>query len=95
MHLQRGACGLHGAVLPADSVNEKVTRGKLKSAVERAITKKTVVILDSLNNIKVNRFGSEEPLVLPWAFAPGARRTRSQQQPTPLLPYSMLSGLPV
>jgi hypothetical protein len=34
-------------------VQEKATRGALKAAVERAISKKTIVILDSLNNIKV------------------------------------------
>lgn len=38
---------------PAAVVQEKATRGALKSAVERAISKKTIVILDSLNNIKV------------------------------------------
>lgn len=37
----------------AGSVEEKKTRGALKSAVERTVSKKTVVILDSLNNIKV------------------------------------------
>ena len=36
----------------ADSVSEKITRGRLKSAAERDINRKTVVILDSLNNIK-------------------------------------------
>ena len=37
-----------------NSVQEKHTRGKLKSAVERALAEKgSIVILDSLNNIKV------------------------------------------
>ena len=36
----------------ADSVSEKITRGRLKSAAERQINRKTIVILDSLNNIK-------------------------------------------
>jgi hypothetical protein len=45
--------------MPAGSVQEKATRGALKSAVERAISKKTVVVLDSLNNIKV---GQQLPL---------------------------------
>ncbi len=34
------------------SAAEKETRAKLKSAVERALSKKTVVVLDSLNSIK-------------------------------------------
>ncbi|KAF6252971.1 chromatin associated protein KTI12 [Scenedesmus sp. NREL 46B-D3] len=38
------------------TVQEKATRGTLKSAVERAISKKTVIILDSLNNIKGYRY---------------------------------------
>lgn len=37
---------------PADSVNEKNTRGRVKSAVERHISRKGVAIVDSLNNIK-------------------------------------------
>ena len=36
----------------ADTVNEKITRGRLKSTTERQINRKTIVILDSLNNIK-------------------------------------------
>jgi protein KTI12 len=36
----------------ADSVSEKITRGRLKSAAERHINRNTIVILDSLNNIK-------------------------------------------
>lgn len=36
----------------ADSVNEKNTRGRLKSAVEKAVSRKAILILDSLNNIK-------------------------------------------
>lgn len=39
----------------AATVQEKATRGTLKSAVERAISKRTMVILDSINNIKVVR----------------------------------------
>lgn len=39
-------------LLNADSVSEKNTRGSLKSAVERAVSKRHYVILDSLNNIK-------------------------------------------
>ena len=35
-----------------DSVSEKTTRGRLKAAVERALTKTSIVIFDSLNNIK-------------------------------------------
>eukprot|EP00775_Hariotina_reticulata_P012545 gene12545-12678_t len=38
------------------SGHEKATRGALKSAVERAISKKTIVLLDSLNNIKGYRY---------------------------------------
>ena len=38
-----------------NAVQEKHTRGKLKSAVDRALSSKnTVVIFDSLNNIKVH-----------------------------------------
>ncbi|CAL8466010.1 g5546 [Coccomyxa elongata] len=39
-----------------DSVSEKNTRGSLKSAVERAVSKRHFVILDSLNNIKGYRY---------------------------------------
>ena len=39
-----------------DSANEKETRGKIKAAVERAITKDAVVIADSLNYIKGYRY---------------------------------------
>lgn len=38
---------------PAGVVNEKNTRGKLKSTVERLVGRKGVTILDSINNIKV------------------------------------------
>ncbi len=38
---------------PAGVVNEKNTRGKLKSTVERVVGRKGVTILDSINNIKV------------------------------------------
>ena len=38
----------------ADSAKEKVTRSSLKSAVERSLTGDTIVILDSLNYIKVH-----------------------------------------
>ncbi|EIE18514.1 chromatin associated protein KTI12 [Coccomyxa subellipsoidea C-169] len=39
-----------------DTVSEKNTRGKLKSAVERSISKRHFIILDSLNNIKGYRY---------------------------------------
>ncbi|KAG1671711.1 hypothetical protein FOA52_007503 [Chlamydomonas sp. UWO 241] len=39
-----------------DTVSEKNTRGKLKSAAERATNKRNVVILDSINNIKGYRY---------------------------------------
>lgn len=39
-------------ILKEDSASEKNTRGRLKAAVERALTKSTIVIFDSLNNIK-------------------------------------------
>ncbi|GAM25867.1 hypothetical protein SAMD00019534_090420, partial [Acytostelium subglobosum LB1] len=39
-----------------DSVSEKMTRGALKAAVERSLTKDTVVISDSLNYIKGYRY---------------------------------------
>ena len=39
-------------ILKEDSVSEKNTRGRLKAAVERSLTKSTIVIFDSLNNIK-------------------------------------------
>lgn len=45
------ACMSH--MLLPDTVSEKNTRGKLRSAVERGLSQKQVVILDSLNNIKV------------------------------------------
>jgi endonuclease IV len=44
----------HAHACTPGAVQEKATRGALKSAVERAISKKTIVILDSLNNIKVS-----------------------------------------
>lgn len=37
------------------SRDEKITRASLKSSVERVLSKQQVVILDSLNNIKVRR----------------------------------------
>ncbi|KAK9819699.1 hypothetical protein WJX72_001375 [[Myrmecia] bisecta] len=39
-----------------DSASEKNTRGTLKAATDRSLTKGTVVILDSLNNIKGYRY---------------------------------------
>ncbi|KAK9865337.1 hypothetical protein WJX84_009177 [Apatococcus fuscideae] len=39
-----------------DSASEKNTRGRLKAAVERALTKSSIVIFDSLNNIKGYRY---------------------------------------
>lgn len=39
-----------------DSFNEKQTRGKVKAAVERALTRDDVVIVDSLNYIKGFRY---------------------------------------
>ena len=39
--------------LASDAYSEKHTRSKLKSAVERLISKKGVLILDSMNSIKV------------------------------------------
>ncbi|KAK9845599.1 hypothetical protein WJX84_006362 [Apatococcus fuscideae] len=39
-----------------DSVSEKSTRGRLKAAVERSLTKSSIVIFDSLNNIKGYRY---------------------------------------
>lgn len=36
--------------------NEKNTRGNIRAAVDRAISKRTIVILDSLNNIKGYRY---------------------------------------
>ncbi|GMH43239.1 hypothetical protein BSKO_11161 [Bryopsis sp. KO-2023] len=39
-----------------DAVCQKNTRGSLRSAVERAVTKTAVVILDSINNIKGFRY---------------------------------------
>lgn len=43
----------------AGSGQEKVARASLKSALERALTRSTYVILDSLNNIKVGGRGGE------------------------------------
>lgn len=40
-------------LLLPDTVSEKNTRGKLRSAVERGLSQKQFIILDSLNNIKV------------------------------------------
>lgn len=37
----------------SDNAREKNTRAALKSSVERLVSKKSVTILDSLNNIKV------------------------------------------
>jgi tRNA uridine 5-carbamoylmethylation protein Kti12 len=50
-------------ILPADSTSEKNTRGRLKSAVDRAISRKRVIIVDSLNNIKGYRCEVEAALV--------------------------------
>jgi tRNA uridine 5-carbamoylmethylation protein Kti12 len=52
------------ASLLADSISEKNTRGKLKSAVERAISKRHFIILDSLNNIKGYRYVKPVPFSL-------------------------------
>ena len=41
------------AVGYSDSAREKVTRASLKSAVERSLTATNVVVLDSMNYIKV------------------------------------------
>ncbi|KAL0483243.1 hypothetical protein AKO1_011515 [Acrasis kona] len=39
-----------------DSFNEKQTRGKIKAATERLVTKETIVIVDSMNYIKGYRY---------------------------------------
>lgn len=38
--------------MPADSAAEKNTRAAFKAEVDRRLSRKTVVILDTLNNIK-------------------------------------------
>ncbi|KAF8062921.1 KTI12 [Scenedesmus sp. PABB004] len=49
LHLERNAAY-------SSSAAEKAARGALRSAVERGVSKRTVVILDSLNNIKGYRY---------------------------------------
>ncbi|GFH12296.1 protein KTI12, partial [Haematococcus lacustris] len=49
LHLQRNAAY-------ADASSEKSTRGALRAAVDRAITRKSVTLMDSLNNIKGYRY---------------------------------------
>ncbi|KAL6751392.1 chromatin associated protein KTI12 [Haematococcus lacustris] len=51
LHLQRNA-----AYAAADASSEKSTRGALRAAVDRAITRKSVTLMDSLNNIKGYRY---------------------------------------
>ena len=43
---------MHRLGVSADAVSEKITRGRLKSEVERRLSRKAIVILDSLNAIK-------------------------------------------
>ena len=40
----------------ADATKEKLTRGAIKAAVERSVTKEVTVIVDSLNYIKGYRY---------------------------------------
>jgi protein KTI12 len=49
--------GLHGIFpVAADAASEKVARGALMSAIDRALTRKRTVIFDSHNNIKGYRY---------------------------------------
>jgi protein KTI12 len=56
--LRRIAPSPHTCLHPlhADDVSEKNTRGALKSLAERSLSRGTVVIFDSLNNIKGYRY---------------------------------------
>ena len=56
-------------------VNEKNTRGAMRSEVERRLRKDTVVLVDSINNIKVllqyTCYGCTQHLELRWLLALG------------------------
>ena len=49
LHLNRNECYV-------DMVQEKMARGAIRAATDRSLTKRTIVIVDSLNNIKGYRY---------------------------------------
>ena len=73
-------CNMLTAPAPfvADGHTEKRVRGALKANVERAVSKRTTVLLDSLNSIKGYRSG----LACMTACSPS---TSTQQHPRPVL----------
>lgn len=57
----------------ADVPSEKRTRGLLRSAVERRLSKRAVLIVDSLNNIKGYRWAALVSALSCW---PGLEKRR-------------------
>jgi hypothetical protein len=63
----------------AGATQEKATRAALKSAVERSISKRTTVILDSLNSIKVRASGAWSPSVCAFVRAASVPCVRARR----------------